>query len=147
MEGSNSKHKGIAAIEMLLVLPILLIILVGLVEISRIFIQYTTLNKAVQAGARYALVDIYGSQPQGALAPDSQIKNVVVYGMKTSGTESQKVLSGISTSNVSVDSSNSEHVTVSAVYSYVPIFSKIPFTNTSLSMDLTASASMRRSGT
>ncbi len=147
MESSNSKQKGLAAVEMILVLPVLLILLVGLVEISRIFIQYTTLNKAVQAGARYALVDIYGSQPQGSLAPDSQIKNVVVYGKKSSGTESQKVLSGMSTADVSVDSSDAEHVTVSAVYSYVPIFSKIPFTNTSLSMNLTASASMRRTGT
>ncbi|WP_261815409.1 TadE/TadG family type IV pilus assembly protein [Vibrio gallicus] len=146
MDVHNRKQKGIAAVEMLFVLPILLILMVGIFEISRIFIQYTTLNKAVQAGARYALLDIYGAQPQGTIAPESQIKNVVVYGMRGSGTESQKVLTGISTANISIDTSSSEHITVSAVYPYSPVFSKIPFTNTSLSMNLSASASMRRSG-
>ncbi|MEZ9835321.1 TadE/TadG family type IV pilus assembly protein [Vibrio breoganii] len=138
-----TKQKGLAAIEMVLVMPVMLILLVGVFEISRIFIQYTTLNKAVQAGARYALVDIYGAQAQGAIAEEDQIKNVVVYGKRTTGSNS--VLSGLTASDVSI-SSTSSHITVSAVYAYMPVFATIPFTTTSLSMNLTASASMRRGG-
>ncbi|WP_162892852.1 TadE/TadG family type IV pilus assembly protein [Vibrio superstes] len=146
MDSSHQKQQGIAAIEMLLVLPVMLILFVGIFEISRIFIQYTTLNKAVQSGARYALVDIYGAQSQGAISPVSQIQNVVVYGQKTTGSESQRVLKGIAVSDVSVDTSSSNHVTVSVQYAYTPVFSKIPFTTKSLALNLTASASMRRSG-
>lgn len=140
----HNNQNGLAAVEMLLVTPVLLMLLVGIMEMGRIFIEYTTLNKAVQAGARYALIDVYGAQPQGTLASTSQIKNVVVYGKKSSGGD--KVLDGLSTSDVSVDTSDAEHVTVTAVYSYTPLFSNIPFTSTSLTMNLTASASMRRSG-
>ncbi|GEA51789.1 hypothetical protein VIN01S_25930 [Vibrio inusitatus NBRC 102082] len=137
------KQKGLAAIEMVLVMPVMLILLVGVFEISRIFIQYTTLNKAVQAGARYALIDIYGAQSQGAIAEEAQIKNVVVYGKRTTGSDS--ILTGLTASDVNINSTTS-HITVSAVYAYMPIFAKIPFTTTSLSMNLTASASMRRGG-
>ena len=140
------KQKGLAAIEMVLVTPVLLMLLVAILELGRVFIHYTTLNKAVQAGARYALIDVYGAQPQGTLAADSQIKNVVIYGTKASGSDSAKILPGLSASDITVDASNSEHVTVTAVYAFSPAFTQIPFTNISLAFDLTASASMRRSG-
>ncbi|MFA0459208.1 TadE/TadG family type IV pilus assembly protein [Vibrio breoganii] len=142
----RSKQKGIAAVEMIIVTPILLLLLVGVYEISRIFIQYTVLNKAVQSGARYALLDVYGAQPQGTLSPTAQIKNVVVYGKKSSGTESEKRLPNLGTSNVSVDTTDSSHVTITATYSYTPVFAQLPFTTKSLAMDLNASATMRRVG-
>ncbi len=144
MERLTRKWKGLAALEMLLVLPVMLILMVGIFEISRMFVQYTTLNKAVQSGARYAVTGIYGAQSQGTVAPTSQIQNYVIYGQRTGG--SVTVLDGLATSDVSVDTSNSEHVTVSATYAYTPVFAQIPFTTTSLSVNMTASASMRRSG-
>ncbi|MEZ9897686.1 hypothetical protein BCT06_01350 [Vibrio breoganii] len=142
MMRSLSKQQGLAAVELAIVTPILVLLLVGIVEIGRMFLQYTMLNKAVQNGARYSLVDIYGAQPDGALATDSNIKNIVVYGKRTGGTV--PILPGLSVEDVSLSSTTATHVVVTATYDYTPIFAKLPFTDISLSVDLVASSTLRR---
>lgn len=50
-------QRGLAAVEFILVLPVLLMLSVLVIDVCRAFIQYTEVNKALQNGARYAVVD------------------------------------------------------------------------------------------
>ncbi len=59
--------KGQAVVELALVLPIFLLLVFGVIEISRIGYSYVTLNNAVRSGARIASL--------GGL--DSDIRNTI----------------------------------------------------------------------
>lgn len=48
----NRRERGAAAVEFALVVPILLLIIVGIVEFSRIYNVQITLNQAAREGAR-----------------------------------------------------------------------------------------------
>ncbi|WP_169685893.1 TadE/TadG family type IV pilus assembly protein, partial [Vibrio parahaemolyticus] len=54
-------QEGLAIIEFILALPVLLMLTVLVIDVCRAFIQYTEVNKALQNGARYAVVDTYGT--------------------------------------------------------------------------------------
>ncbi|GAB7219394.1 TadE/TadG family type IV pilus assembly protein [Vibrio comitans] len=137
------RTKGLAIIEFVLIVPVMLLVLVSLFEIGRIFLYYTTLNKAVQNGARYAVVDVYGTSDPSATAPESDVQKIVVYG-DLNGTPGTEVLSGFLTTDVSLDpTSILNHIVVTAAYDYQPVFIQMPFTSTSFDLTLTASATMR----
>ncbi|MHB9095460.1 MAG: TadE/TadG family type IV pilus assembly protein [Eubacteriales bacterium] len=51
-------NKGQALVEMALVLPILVILLLGIMEFSRLFAGYLELQNAARDGARYAAVHL-----------------------------------------------------------------------------------------
>jgi Flp pilus assembly pilin Flp len=46
---------GIAAVELALLSPILVVLLIGLVDVGRVMQRYTTLQHAVRAGADFAV--------------------------------------------------------------------------------------------
>ena len=73
-------QQGIAAVEFILALPVLLILMAALSEIGSLFVQYNTLNKLVQNASRYAVSNIYGTATTDQIAPIADIKNVVLYG-------------------------------------------------------------------
>ena len=50
--GLKRGQRGIAAIEMVITLPVLLLLLVGMAELGRAFYQYNTLTKSIRAGIR-----------------------------------------------------------------------------------------------
>lgn len=141
----RQKQAGLAALEFILVLPVLLMLTVLVIDVSRAFIQYTEVNKALQNGARYAVVDTYGTLDFGAIAEDANIKNVVIYGVASSA--GTPVIDYIEAGDIMVTrpTETSKVVTVSATYNYVPIFATLPFTDTSLAFSIGASASMRTS--
>src|SRR5690606_4743333 len=97
---SIRKSSGIAAVEFLITLPLLLLIFSGIVEFGNAFLRYNTLSKAVQNGVRISVVDVYGSSNSAEVSDDTLIKNVVVYGNKE-GTGT-KVLSTLSVDDVTV---------------------------------------------
>ncbi|EKO3932096.1 TadE/TadG family type IV pilus assembly protein [Vibrio fluvialis] len=145
---SIRKSSGIAAVEFLITLPLLLLIFSGIVEFGNAFLRYNTLSKAVQNGVRISVVDVYGSSNSAEVSDDTLIKNVVVYGNKE-GTGT-KVLSTLSVDDVTVtretatDSSGNsyiQYVTVTAVYSYVPLLNYL--TDVLTGMKLRSSAIMR----
>lgn len=138
----RKKSKGLAAIEMVIALPILMLFLVMVIEVARVLIEMNTLNKAVRVGARYAstLSDAAGCGP--LLANTGDIQKMVVYGSLGSGVSAQ--LSGWQTTDISVACENNLYVTVSASYTFQPKFaSTIPYTETSLSLPMNASTVMR----
>ena len=51
------RHRGSVAVEFAIVLPVLLMILLGLIDLGRVIWSYTTLLQAVQVSARCAVVD------------------------------------------------------------------------------------------
>ena len=148
---SNRKHQrpnirsqqGLAIIEFILALPVLLMLTVLVVDVSRAFIQYTEVNKALQNGARYAVVDTYGTLNFESIADETSIKNVVVYGSPIASTT--PVIDHISVDDIVITqpTSTNKVVTLSATYNYVPIFSTLPFSTTSLQFSIWATTSMR----
>lgn len=136
-------QRGLAAVEFILVLPVLLMLSVLVIDVCRAFIQYTEVNKALQNGARYAVVDTYGTLDFDSIADETNIKNVVVYG--TPSASSTPIIDYIAVGDIVLTppTSTNKTVTLSATYNYVPIFATLPFSNSSLQFSIGASASMR----
>ncbi|HHX8438865.1 TadE/TadG family type IV pilus assembly protein [Vibrio diabolicus] len=136
-------QRGLAAVEFILVLPVLLMLSVLVIDVCRAFIQYTEVNKALQNGARYAVVDTYGTLDFDSIADETNIKNVVVYG--TPSASSTPIIDYIAVEDIVITppTSTNKTVTLSATYNYVPIFATLPFSNSSLQFSIGASASMR----
>lgn len=68
------RENGTQMIEFALILPTLILLFAGTVELGRMFYQYTTLAKATRAGARYL-----STQPNVATSTDAA-KRVVLCG-------------------------------------------------------------------
>ncbi|WP_394247811.1 TadE/TadG family type IV pilus assembly protein [Vibrio profundi] len=146
MNGSMKNQKGLAAIEFALAMPAMMIVLAGVLEVGNIFMQYNSLTRVVQAGARFAVTESFGTA--GVECTDIQgkqasIQNVVVYGKATGGSDA--ALDSFTLSDVSVSCDDDARVaTVTADYDYSPkLAPSIPFTNTSFSFTLSASSVMR----
>ncbi|WP_047048590.1 TadE/TadG family type IV pilus assembly protein [Vibrio mexicanus] len=137
----RKKQQGVAAIEFLITIPILLLFLVGLTEIGNILITYNTLNKLSQNGARYAVVDVYGTAASSPIADESDIKRVVVYGDKNATDASTALVNGLTTSDVQVTTVGS-YVTVTINHTYEPVMGDLNTTGLSFSLPLTASTKM-----
>lgn len=136
------KQKGLAAVELIIGLPILLLLLVAVVEVARVFVEMNTLNKAVRVGARYAstLSQMSGCGP--IMNSQSDVKQFVVYGTLNDGASA--LIDNLSTTNVTVTCENNQFVTVSANYTFQPLFStKIPNTDFSLAVPMNAATVAR----
>nr|WP_319554866.1 TadE/TadG family type IV pilus assembly protein [uncultured Vibrio sp.] len=143
----ENKHKqiGLAALEFIICLPVLLMLAVLLIDVSRAFIQYTEINKALQNGVRYAVVDTYGTLDFSSIAEPEKIKNMVVYGKPVATDADTKIVSYLNTADVIITppTASSKEVMISASYTYVPIFSSLPFADSSLAFEIGASSKMR----
>ncbi|MFW8631299.1 TadE/TadG family type IV pilus assembly protein [Vibrio natriegens] len=141
----RKRQEGLAALEFIICLPVLLMLAVLLIDVGRAFIQYTEINKALQNGARYAVLDTYGTLDFSSTADPAKIKNMVVYGSPTP--TDTPVLSYIDENDVTVTEPTDEikEITVSARYTYMPIFSQLPFSDISLEFTIDASSKMRTS--
>ncbi|WP_025524316.1 TadE/TadG family type IV pilus assembly protein [Vibrio parahaemolyticus] len=136
-------QEGLAIIEFILALPVLLMLTVLVIDVCRAFIQYTEVNKALQNGARYAVVDTYGTLDFEGIADETKIKNVVVYGSPTASTTPVIDYIGVDDIVITQPTDTNKVVTLSATYNYVPIFSTLPFSRTSLQFSIGATTSMR----
>ncbi|MGU3847165.1 TadE/TadG family type IV pilus assembly protein, partial [Vibrio diabolicus] len=78
-----------------------------------------------------------------SIADETSIKNVVVYGSPIASTT--PVIDHISVDDIVITqpTSTNKVVTLSATYNYVPIFSTLPFSSTSLQFSIGATTSMR----
>ncbi|MGI9896963.1 TadE/TadG family type IV pilus assembly protein [Vibrio natriegens] len=140
----RKSQTGLAALEFIICLPVLLMLAVLLIDVSRAFIQYTEINKALQNGARYAVVNTYGTVDFSSIADPDKIKNMVVYGKPSPTAGDSKILKYLEAADVVIDDTTvPKEVTISASYTYVPIFSRLPFTDSSLEFEIGASSKMR----
>lgn len=119
---SRSRCRGIATIEMAIVLPVLLLLLTATVEVGRLLSEYDTLTKSVRNGARY-LASNADLGTTGVVSITAAVQtattNLVVNG-NVNGTGAA-LLRGLAAGNVTVANAGAGYVSVSAAYTYQPI--------------------------
>jgi len=89
-------------IEIAIVLPILLLLFVGAVELGRMFYTYTTLAKATKVGARYLSTSKDASDPNLAANEVSRAQNLVICGVAASCVNQTQIVPLLAPANVSV---------------------------------------------
>lgn len=143
------KQRGVAMVEAVIVLPVLIFLMLAAAEVTNVFIQHNSLTKVVRDGARFMANNaILGST--GAVVLQAQFmddaRNIVVYG-NTAGTGSPLVY-GLQTSDVVITEVAPLVVEVTATYPYTGLLGAIlPGVggqgSTSLAFNLSATVSMR----
>ncbi|WP_413111003.1 TadE/TadG family type IV pilus assembly protein [Thaumasiovibrio sp. DFM-14] len=141
------KQRGLAMVEMTIILPLLLLLLFAIMELGRAFFYHTQVQKLSRNSARY-LVNVVGTGSTGVYTLSSDnittAKNIVLYGSEAASGTSW--LPTLSADHVTV-SLNGNVVNVEVRYPYQPIMSALPnlFSNRdlSLSFNLIASQQMR----
>lgn len=143
------KQRGLALVETVIVLPVLLFVMLAATEFTNAFIQHTTLTKAVRDGVRYVAEEaIDGSLTMNL---DAQLidetKRVVVYGDRgqTGGTP---LVYNLSVNDVTVSDVGNNNIEVRIDYNYSGILGTVlpafGFANDiSLLFNMTATATMR----
>ena len=131
-ERPGIRHGGLAMVEFVVAVPVVLLVLFTTVEFSRFLIQYSTLNDAVRNAARYvagnALNGTDGTLQTGSgwstLA--SQGANLVVFG--NVGGTGAAILPSLTTAQVTVtEDTTTNNISVAASYPYQGIFgSSVP---------------------
>ena len=119
-------QRGIAAIEFLIVAPLLMLVVLAVSELGWAFHQYHTMTRAARDGARHLASHAMTGVGLVYLSDSliHQASNLVVYGNVAGAGE--PLLPGWTTSDVTVTSPDPEHVTVSVHYGYVPLIGSIP---------------------
>ena len=153
---------GAAAAEMALVLPLLLIIMFGSIELGNYFMNEHTLAKAVRNGARFAARQSWSDytacsgSPGGTVVADTQ--NVVMNGYLSGGTiitpnikaaditvatscattVGGQTMSGIYTGRAT----GAQIVTVGATVNYRPILASFGFSGSGLQLNASSEAAV-----
>lgn len=120
--GGNRKQRGVAVVECVIILPVVLFIMLAVAEMANLILTYNTLTRTVRDGARYISSEA-GAGPGVIQLTDDKIErtqNLTVYGKITAG--GKTVLPGMTTDNVVVNMETADDVFVSAVYNYQPLF-------------------------
>jgi Flp pilus assembly protein TadG len=118
---SPRRSAGVAAVEFVIAVPILIFVLLAIAELGRAFVQYDTLSYSIRNSARYvsenAIVGTTGVvDVSGAVAA---AQNLAVYG--TPGGGGTPVLPGFATGHVSVSNAGGGNIEVIASYPYQPL--------------------------
>lgn len=155
-------RNGSAAAEMALVIPLLLVIMFGSVELGNYFMNEHSLVKAVRDGARFAARQNFtnytacSGSPGGTVAADAT--NVVMYGYLSG---SSKLTPNITAPNVTVTTScastvggqnmlgiyrgrtnGAQIVTVRATVNYRTVLGSIGFSGVGLQLNATSQAAV-----
>jgi len=105
------RQQGIAMMELVIVVPILLLIFLGVSEMGRALYQYNTLSKAVRDSSRYYSTQVFNSNDiAGAI-------NLVKYGQTGVGTQ---LLPGVVSVSIPapVINATGTYVTVTGSYTF-----------------------------
>ena len=119
-----SRILGIAAVEMAIVLPLLLLLLTPVAELGRAFIQYSRLSHRVQAGARFVADNAFqGSTGVPSLTPEVRQRaiNQVLYGRTASSPQDPLAVPGLTAQHLFIEVTTGGQVTLSADYTYQPM--------------------------
>jgi Flp pilus assembly protein TadG len=113
---------GTQLLEFAFLLPFLIFVFAGIVEMGRMFYTYTTLNKATEVGARY-LSTRQVTAGNYSSADLVTAKNLTVCGQDPCS--GQTLANNLTTSNVSVTppgtGTGTRYVSVSISYDYQPL--------------------------
>jgi Flp pilus assembly protein TadG len=89
----HSRERGVALIELALVLPLLILLTLIATEFGRAIYQYNTIAKSVRDAARYLTT-------QAPNTGASAARNLVVYGTTSPGNSATPLVPGLTLSNV-----------------------------------------------
>lgn len=120
-------QSGIATVEFVIAVPVLLLMMLAVAELGRALNQYNTLTQAVRDGVRYAASEATNNSLRvvdvgGEMATTT--RNLVVYGRPLA--LGDPLLPGWSAEAVDVIKVDDDHVRVSAEFTYSPLFNPIP---------------------
>lgn len=127
-------QRGLAAVELALLMPTMLLTMYLTAEAGRALYQYNTLTKSVRDGAQYLARYgmIVGTQVLDPTdAQETRAKNLVVYGSPVAGDAGAELLPGLSTDNVTLSyqrlygSGSDNAVTVTVTYTYQPLYGSL----------------------
>ncbi len=124
---NRAKQRGLAIVELVICLPLLLFVMVTTVEFGRALMQYNTLTKSVRDSVRYVAGNaIFGSTGTIALTPGliAEGQNLVAYGVRGAG--GTALLPGLSPNDVTVTALNADDIRVSVAYDYQPVYLVLP---------------------
>ncbi|MCG9714542.1 pilus assembly protein [Shewanella insulae] len=125
-----SLQKGVAAVEMTILLPFMLLLVFATGELGHFLFQYNTLTKLVRDAGLY--LGAHADTQQTSNLPNplideecgnciSKTKNLLLYGKTTVGTS--PILKGLSASNINIVESpaGSRRLVISVSYDWQPI--------------------------
>jgi Flp pilus assembly protein TadG len=119
-------QRGLAAVEMAVIMPVFLLLMLGTAEIGRACYDYNTLIKATRDGARY--ISARALTGGGIVVLDdadlTAARNLVVTGSPVAG--GTPVLKGLATTQVTITESPAGFVTVTVAYPFQPLLAVIP---------------------
>jgi Flp pilus assembly protein TadG len=126
-----SLQRGVAAVEMTILLPFMLLLVFATAELGRFMYQYSTLTKLVRdagiflshnADTRQTTLLPYPLLDANCGNCITEAKNMLVYGKTTAG--GPPLLAGLSTSNVSISESpvGSRQLLITVSYDWQPLF-------------------------
>lgn len=161
MRAVLSSQDGSAAAEMALVIPLLLVLTFGPLELGNYFMNQHTLVKAVRDGARFAARQDFANYPDCSTVSTTtrdETRNVVTRGLMTGGTI---ITPNIQSTDVTVETScattaggqtmsgiyagrttGAQIVTVSARVNYRPVLSVAGFTGIGLTLNAASQAAV-----
>ena len=140
------RHRGVAMVEFMIVLPVFLFLMFAVTEIGRAVIRYNTLTKAIHDGARhasaYALLGTAGSVQIDA-ALDAEIRNLIVHG-NLQGTGAP-LIAGLATNQINITVPQPGWVRIDASYPYVEGIGILSFGfgSQNMTFNMAASVTMR----
>lgn len=133
MVGSNCTSRsqaGVAVVEFVIAMPLLLFLMLATAELGRAFYQYTALEKAVENGARYladfAEVGLTGTVEVTA-EQRTQVRNLIMYG-DIDGDSGSLVVPALQAADITAEPAADlpDHIRVSISYPYRPLFPDFP---------------------
>ncbi|MFT5674485.1 MAG: Flp pilus assembly protein TadG [Paraglaciecola sp.] len=118
---THQKEKGLAAIELTIILPFVLLLIFATAEFGRLLYQYNALNKTVRDATRYLMSNARASTGQLAITStvNANVAKLVKYGDLTSATP---LLPNLAASSVGISVSG-DFVTINVSYPWQPLFS------------------------
>jgi Flp pilus assembly protein TadG len=119
--GLKVKQSGLALVESVIAIPLVIVIMLGVAELGNAILQYNALTQFVRDGARYG--SAHATQGSGNIfvldgVTISEITNIVVYGRITAGSP---LLQGLNPDNVTVTNMGNGNISVQANFDYQPL--------------------------
>jgi Flp pilus assembly protein TadG len=121
-------ERGTQMIEFALLLPFLIFLFAGAVELGRMFYTYTTLQKSTVVGARY-LSTVLAPGGTYSSADTNTATNLIVCGVRSSAadgcTGQNPIANNFTSANITITSPGTgvgtRYVTVTVTYAYQPL--------------------------
>ncbi|MGQ7818353.1 TadE/TadG family type IV pilus assembly protein [Metapseudomonas furukawaii] len=122
-------QRGVAMVEFAIALPLLLLMLLAIGEFGRMLYQYNSLLQASRDAGRYVAGKAWDRTLGKIVLVDqqqdkdlvSEARNIAVYGIPGVTDDSQPVVAGLETGDVSVTEFDAEHVQVSITFAFQPL--------------------------